>query len=298
MLFDCAIIGGGPAGLNAALVLGRARRRVILFDDSKPRHAVTRASHGFITRDGISPGEFRQAAYRDLSRYPAVQRSPRRIVGVNPSSGFRLTTDLGESYAARTLLLATGLQESLPSVPGIRDYYGISLFNCPYCDGWELQGQPLVVISEQPQAFAMARTVSQWSRDLLVCTNGRGCLTDSQIRELRQKGIGVYEQPIRSLQGANGRLHSLQLEDGQVLERSGGFVATTWFQAAPFGRALGCRITPQGGLITDGFGRTSAPGVYAAGDISGTSPSQLIVAAAEGSRAAIGINTDLTRLDF
>ncbi|WP_159882074.1 NAD(P)/FAD-dependent oxidoreductase [Paenibacillus puerhi] len=298
MLYDCAIIGGGPAGLNAALVLGRARRNVILFDDSRPRNEVTRQTHGFITRDGVSPGEFRQAAYRDLSRYASVLCKPERVVSVNRTSTFRLTTDRGECYVARTVLLASGLREALPSIRHIHEYYGSSLFSCPYCDGWERLDEPLVVISEQPLAYHMARTVRQWSRDLIVCTNGKPALTDDQRQALRRKGVGLYEQPIRCLNGEQGQLKSSLLEDGTELRRTGGFVETAWFQAAPFGEALGCRSNPLGGLAIDSLGRTSVAGVYAAGDTCAIAPSQLIVAAAEGSRAAIGINSDLIHADF
>ncbi|SDD12500.1 Thioredoxin reductase [Paenibacillus sp. UNCCL117] len=298
MLVDCAIIGGGPAGMNAALVLGRAGRTVVLFDDNTPRNAVTRASHGFITRDGITPDEFRLAACRDIGRYPSVAYRRERVVSVNRTTCFGLQTERGEWYAARTLLLATGLREKLPAVPGIRNYYGISLFSCPYCDGWERRGEPLVVISEYPQALQLARTVRHWSRDLVVCTNGRNSLTDSDRQALGSRGIGVYEQPIHSLVGEGGRLRSIRLEDGTELRRTGGFVATSWYQAAPFGEAMGCRLNPQGGLATDSFGRTSAAGVYAAGDICALSPSQLIMAAADGARAAIGINSDLIQADW
>src|SRR6476620_11218285 len=160
MLFDCDIIGGGPAGLNAALVLGRARRNVILFDNNNPRNAVTQESHGFITRDGIKPKEFREIAHKELSKYPSVRYAKREITSVirNNSNNEQLLFELvtlenDERYQSKTIIIATGLKDVLPSIDNISDYYGRSLFHCPYCDGYELGDKPLVVIiGEQVQA--------------------------------------------------------------------------------------------------------------------------------------------------
>src|SRR5688572_13336601 len=151
MTVECAIIGGGPAGLNAALVLGRARRKVLLFDDNKPRNAVTQHSHGFITRDGVTPAEFRAIGHGEIAKYPSVDVLSTRIVSVSrqrigEGTAFELVAEDGEKFRAANLILATGLRETLPAVDEIYDYYGKSLFNCPYCDGWELRDKPLVII--------------------------------------------------------------------------------------------------------------------------------------------------------
>ena len=156
MTVDCAIIGGGPAGLNAALVLGRARRKVLLFDDNKPRNAVTQHSHGFITRDGVTPAEFRAIGLGEIAKYPSVEALPTRIQAVNrqgheqgaEETAFELVAQDGEKFRATNVILAAGLRETLPAVEGIYTYYGKSLFNCPYCDGWELRDKPLVIIAE------------------------------------------------------------------------------------------------------------------------------------------------------
>lgn len=300
MILDCAIIGGGPAGLNAALVLGRARRNVVLFDNNSPRNAVTQHSHGFLTRDGIRPGEFRKIAHEELAQYGSVQIHQVKIVNVKKvlTSSFQLVTENGELYEARKVILATGLKEILPPVPGIHDYYGKSLFSCPYCDGWELKDTPLIVISEIPHIFHMAKIVFNWSKDLAVCTNGRKILTPEQKEALRAKNIRVYEQKITSLAGSNGLLENVIFEDGEQVNRKGGFVTPQWIQASSFAEALGCGTNQLGGIVTDDLGRTNIAGVYAAGDTAIIAPSQLIIAAAEGSRAAIGVNSDLTQTDF
>ena len=177
---DCAIIGGGPAGLNAALVLGRARRKVLLFDDNNPRNAVTLHSHGFITRDGVTPAEFRAIAHGEIAKYPSCEVLPTRIRAVNRIGGtaFELVAEDGEKFSADNVILATGLQETLPAVDGIYSYYGRSLFNCPYCDGWELRDKPLVIIAESEMAAShLPKVIYQWSRDIVVCTNGHQALS-------------------------------------------------------------------------------------------------------------------------
>jgi thioredoxin reductase len=159
MLFDCAIIGGGPAGLNAALVLGRARRNTILFDNDNPRNAVTQESHGFITRDGIKPKEFREIAHKEIDKYPSVAYAKKDVTSIIKNNQlFELVTFEKEVYQSKTIIISSGLKDVLPNIENISDYYGKSLFNCPYCDGWELRDKPLVVIiDDQVQGFISFR---------------------------------------------------------------------------------------------------------------------------------------------
>jgi len=299
MIVDCAIVGGGPAGLNAALVLGRARRKVLICDDNHPRNAVTQESHGFVTRDGVKPHEFRAIAHQELSKYPSVDMQHVRITGVrHAENAFEITTEKGDLFSAKTVLLATGLKEILPTIEGLHDYYGKSVFCCPYCDGWELRDRPLVVISEGPQTFNLVKVVWNWSHDLLVCTNGHQVLTKEQREILYKKGIRVVEDRITALVGKSGQLERMVFATQEERARHGGFVAPQLLQASPFGEELGCEMNVMGGIVTDPFGRTTVPGVYAAGDASVVVPAQLIIAAAEGSRAAAGVNTDLTEREF
>lgn len=298
MIIDCAIIGGGPAGLNAALVLGRARRTVLMFDDNQPRNAVTQETHGFLTRDGVKPDEFRHLAHQDISTYPSVEIRPTRITDVRNHEGlFELVEDNGAVVQARTIILATGLKETLPAIDGIHDYYGRSLFGCPYCDGWELRDKPLVVIAEEGQhAFHLAKVVWNWSRDVLVCTNGHALLTQEQKEILQKKEIQVVEDTITALVGKMGMLERVVFATHGGSARQGGFVVPQWSQASGFGVLLGCDTNAMGGTTTDEWGRTSVQGVYAAGEV--IAPSILIAAAAQGSVAAAGVNTDLTQSEF
>ncbi|MEK5392940.1 NAD(P)/FAD-dependent oxidoreductase [Margalitia sp. FSL K6-0131] len=300
MILDCAIIGGGPAGLNAALVLGRARRNVILFDNSRPRNAVTQESHGFITRDGVAPSEFRNLAHQDISKYPSVKIKESKIQEVKRESPslFQLIAQEGKSYLSRKILIASGLKESLPNVNNIKDYYGKSIFSCPYCDGWELREQPLVIISENQHALHLAKMVYQWSKDLIVCTNGHKILSESEEMLLKKKGIRIMEERIVNLIGSDGKLEKVVFEDGTEVNRTGGFVTTDLVQPNEFAISLGCELNKSGGIIVDALGRTNVEGVYAAGDTTLNGPSQLIISAAEGSRAAMGINYEFTMEEF
>ncbi|WP_418026545.1 NAD(P)/FAD-dependent oxidoreductase [Paenibacillus sp. JJ1722] len=299
MLYDCAIIGGGPAGLNAALVLGRARRNVALIDNNRPRNAVTHASHGFITRDGVTPAEFRRVAYEEVLRYPSVHHLQTEVVSITKNeSGFEVLDSSGLRVQARKLILATGVKEIFPEIEGFYPLYGKSLFNCPYCDGWELRDQPLVLVSESAAIYHTAKLLLNWSKDLIVCTNGHASLSEEQKELLQSKGIVVMEQPVSAFIGHNGQLEHVRFTDGTQVPRVGGFVSPQFVQSTPFGERLGCERTESGGIKTDEAGRTSIPGVYAAGDSSYFMPSQLIFAAADGSRTAASVNMDLTEEDF
>lgn len=224
MIYDCAIVGGGPAGLNAALVLGRARRNTLLFDNNQARNRVTRESHGFITRDGIQPSEFRRLAHQDITNYESVDIISETVISVTgiDTTYFELKTENGTFHSTK-IILATGLKDEQPNIPDIERFYGTSLFSCPYCDGWELRDQPLAVIADK-NVFKLAKEVYTWSRDLMVFTNGEGRLEVEERDRLLAKGIQVYEDIIAGLEGKDGQLHSIRLEDGTLINRAGGFV--------------------------------------------------------------------------
>jgi len=299
-LFDCAIIGGGPAGLNAALILGRARRNVMLFDNDNARNAITQESHGFITRDGIKPKKFREIAHKEIARYPSVISANREVTSVSKKkSKFELVTSKKERYESKTIIISTGLKDVLPSIDNIHDYYGKSLFHCPYCDGWELRNKPLVIIiGEQAQGFHFIQTIYNWSKDLIVCTNGDLFENSGQKRFLNNKGIRIIEYKIKKFVGKNGQMEKVVFENGESASRRGGFVMPQMIQASDFGKQLGCKYNSLGGIAVDSFGRTNIKGIYAAGDASVVNPAQIIIAAAEGVWAAAGINSDLTQKEF
>ena len=299
-LLDCAIIGGGPAGSNAALVLGRARKNVVLFDENKPANAVVQHSWGFTTRNGIAPGEFKSIAHQELSAYPSVAIQYTQVTDVRPyqDSSFELETANNEVFYAKTVLLATGVKITLPAIDGVQDYFGTSLFVCPYCDGWELRDKPLVILSDGQSPFHLATMVQNWSRNLLVCTNGHPVLTAEQKETLLRNEIQVVEDRIEKLIGKNGNLERIVFAANEERACEGGFVVGKAMQASSFGETLGCDTNAQGGIVIDNFGRTTVKGIYAAGDSSVGMASQLILAASQGSMAAAGISMDLIQSEL
>ncbi|MEW6980054.1 NAD(P)/FAD-dependent oxidoreductase [Bacillus pumilus] len=298
MLIDCAIIGGGPAGLNAALVVGRGRNQVIVFDDEQPRNRVTQESHGFITNDGMTPFEIRKAGEADLQTYPNIQMKRSRIVDIQKKEDrFTLLTHEGDTVESKKIILATGLQDMLPEIKGIHDVYGKTLFSCPFCDGWELKDKALALIAENQRALHMAKLLSNWTKDLIVFTNGQQVLAEKERVLLSAHSIQVIDVPIVSIENDNGQLCSLQLANGERVKREGGFVASDFKQSAPFAEKLGCQMTKNAGIETDILGRTSVSGVFACGDNLG-GPAQLVLAAAAGSQAGMGVIHELVQEAF
>lgn len=290
-----AIIGGGPAGLNAALVLARAKHRVLLFDSGNPRNAVTRKMHGFITREGVAPAQFRRLAHQELSLFPGVRRYRTTIQYIErlADGSFTLTTNGGKRIKAHQILLATGLKEALPNVPNISRYYGRSLFSCPYCDGYELIDRPLAIITEGRNAVSLAATISQWSDKLHLFTNGKVNLSSEEVQMLRQMGVKLHTSPITALVGKQGKLSAIVTADGERVRCSGGFISPCWQHAGLLAQQLGCKLAAHGGIWQDGRGRSSVAGVYVAGDVSNVSPAQAVLAAGDGVRAAISLNQDI-----
>ncbi|UOQ86591.1 NAD(P)/FAD-dependent oxidoreductase [Gracilibacillus salinarum] len=299
MILDCAVIGGGPAGLNASLVLGRAKLQTIVFDDNQARNNVTHASHGFITRDGIDPAAFKQAGLTDLAKYPNVEVKHQRIKTISRAKDvFLLETENNESFYSKRIVLATGLKDIMPAIHSITSFYGTSIFSCPFCDGWEMRDKRLVVLAEDERAFHMAKMVFNWSQDLIVCTNGKQVVSGEQKQILTKHGIDVIEQSISEMSGEDGYLRIIHFTNGGEIDRDGGIVMTGLQQASPLAEQLGCTLDHNGGVESDEFGRTAIPGVYAAGDMKLTGPSQLIMAASEGSKVAAAIVRDIVEEGF
>lgn len=299
-IFDCMIIGAGPAGLSSSLTLGRARRKIAVFDDGTNRNRVTHSSHGFITRDGIKPQEFKQIGLFELKNYPSVSYFYSTITEITKDLGndrFIAKTTDGKEFVAEKVILATGIREAF-SIPKVRDYYGKSLFSCPYCDGWELRDKPLIVLAENEEhALHMAKLVYNWSKDLIVLTNGVE-LSKNGVHELHKRRIKIISEPIKNLIGDDGYLQKIEFVTGETVKRSGGFVVPAFYRPNQFAEHLGCEIQENGTVVTDGFGRTTQKNIYIAGETEKSGPSSLIISAAEGNRTAVSVNTDLTMERF
>lgn len=297
-MYDVIIVGGGPAGLSAALVLGRCRRSVLVCDSGQPRNAVSHGLHGFITRDGIEPKDFLRMAREQLQPYDSVLVRDAKVVGaLRENDRFVLTLADGEQISSRKLLLATGVVDELPLLQGLEQFYGKSVFHCPYCDGWEMRDQPLAIYGQGESGSGLALEMTLWSRDLVLCTDGPARLTDEHRQKLEQHHIPVREERIARLEGSDSVLEQIVFKTGEKLPRRGIFFSTGWKQHSDLADSLGCGLTKEGCVDTGEYEATTVPGVYVAGDAS-RMVQFVIVAAAEGAQAAVAINKELMKEDL
>jgi thioredoxin reductase len=294
---DVIVVGAGPAGLSAALILGRCRRRVVVLDTGRPRNAASRALHGFLTRDGISPRQLLRIGRQQLSQYATVRLVRKEATKARClPRGFEITLGDGGRLRCRKLLLATGVVDELPALDGLAPLYGRSVFHCPYCDGWESRDRRIVVYSRSSKGVGLAIGLLVWSRDIVLCTDGLS-LAQRQLDQLKKYGIRWRRERIQRLEGANGRLRRVVFVAGQALEREVMFFNAGQQQGSNLARQLGCAFTSRGAVRTGDYEATDVTGVYVAGDASRL-VQMAIVAASEGAQAAFAINTDLVREDL
>jgi thioredoxin reductase len=293
-MYDAIIVGGGPAGLSAALLLGRCRRRVLICDDGRPRNGSSWALHGFLTRDGVAPGEFLRCAREQLAPYPVDVRDARVIEATRTEAGFRVGAATGARWTARAVLLATGVRDRLPDIPGLLDLYGTSVFTCPYCDAWEARGAPLAV--HGAGGVGLARSLRAWSDDVVWLADGEEVSAQEQS-EATAVGVRIVASKLARLVGRAGVLERVEFADGHSLERRAVFLELPQAHASDLAAQLGLGLDELHGVHHGARGATRVPGVWVAGDAS-CDTSLAIVAAAEGASAARAIHEALWREDL
>jgi thioredoxin reductase len=295
---EVAIVGGGPAGLSAALMLGRCRRQVVVCDDARPRNAASGAVHGFLSRDGISPAELLELSRAQAGAYPTVDLWIGRVVDGEPrDGGFVLALADGREVAARAVLIATGMQDELPPIPGLAALYGQAVFHCPYCDGYEVRDRPLAVLGRGDSSGAeFALELLTWSDDLVLFTDGDRRVSAPYREALARHRIPVREERIARLVSEAGRLVGVELATGEVVARRALFFNTAARPSSDLAARLGCELDHKRGVSCAGDCFTSVPGVFVAGDAS-RDLLQVAVAVGEGARAAVAIDRMLWRRD-
>lgn len=309
-LFDVVVVGGGPAGLSAALVLGRSRRHTLVCDSGEYRNAAAQNMHGFLSRDGIAPHELRSISREQLACYETVTIRQKQVLHICPDvsvasrrgdrecTRFQVTFEGGESVQCRKVLLATGVVDDVPEIPGIGPLYGKSVHHCPYCDGWEVRDKPLAVYGQGTEVMRFALEMTLWSKDLTVCTNGPSGLTPEERERLSRNGIALREDPILCLDGTpEGQLERIVFVTGEPLSCHALFFRTQPQQRSNLATSLNCVFTEKGTVDTRAYEATNIPGVYVAGDASPI-VQLAIIAASEGAQAAFAINTDLIKEDL
>lgn len=299
---DVAVIGGGAAGLSAAVVLGRSRRTVAVIDAGQPRNAPADGVHGFLTRDGMSPQDLVAAGRAEVEHYGG------RLIDVEAVSarqadgaGFEVGLAVGGVVRARRLVVTTGLVDDLPTVAGVRERWGRDVLHCPYCHGWEVRDQPVGVLGTGPSAFHQTMLFAQLTPDLVLFTHTAPPLSDEQAEQLAARGVRVVDGAVTGLDVTDDRLTGVQLADGSLVPRSALVIATRLTARSTVLESLGLRPTPHPTgmgehIAADATGATEIPGVWVAGNVTDLL-AQVVTSAAQGAAAAAAVNADLITED-
>ena len=294
--YDVVVVGGGAAGLSAALVLTRARRRVLVVDSGTPRNAPAAHLQGFLSRDGMPPADLLGAGRREVEGYGGlIRQGTATDVVAFRSASFQVLLADGDRVSARRVLVATGLRDELPDVPGLQERWARDVLHCPYCHGWEVRTRQLGVFWNGADSVRYAQTVRQWADDVVLFVPP-GVLTNADRGHLVARAIGIVEVPVAGLVVEDDQLTGVELTDGHIVPRAALFVPPRFVPHHGLLTRLGCQVDEQGWIVVGPFGATSVPGVWAAGTVANPR-AQVITAAGEGSAAAIAINADLVEED-
>jgi thioredoxin reductase len=294
--YDVVVVGGGASGLSAALVLSRARRKVLVVDSGTPRNAPAAHMHGFLSRDGMPPGELLDIGQDEVKGYggEVLNGAVAELVPCGPSGFWVLLSD-GRRVSARRLLVATGLRDELPDIPGLHDRWARDVLHCPYCHGYEVRDQQLGVLGGSPDSVRYAQIVRQWTDDVVFFAP-TGTLTEAQRSPLVSRAIGIVDGTVKRVLVEDDHLCGVEMDDGRTIRRGALFVPPRFVPNSSLLDGLGCDIDEDGWVTIGANGQTSVPGVWVAGNVANPR-AQVISAAGEGSAAAIAINADLVDED-
>ncbi len=294
-IYDTIVVGGGPAGLSCALLLGRCLRSVLVFDTGLVRNRFSESMHAFPSRDGEHPQVFLNKIKSELRVY-GIRVWKREIISARKTNeGFELKDGRKEKYYCKKLLLATGLVDVLPPLDGIEKYYGRGVFHCPYCDGWENRKKPWAVyaVSARP-AVEVCLRLKTWTDDVTLLSAYTKGLKKTDQELLLRNGISLKPSPVAELQGKRGNLNAIRFENGDVMPCEALFFSTVPKQHSGLAEQLGCRRTRKGNVDFDKLQQTNVPGLFAAGDMA-RDMQLVLIAAAEGAKAAVVINAVLNK---
>jgi thioredoxin reductase len=293
-MLDVLIIGGSYAGLSAALALGRARRSVLVLDGRRPRNRFTPHAHNLLLHDGDAPADLAARARQQVAAYPTVQLLEAQATAATklPDGSFEVATEAHGTFAASRLLLATGMRDELPPVPGFAECWGKSVIHCPFCHGYEVTDLPTGIWNNGPEVEHQVKMLLNWSRKLTVFTNGPATFGPEVHALLEANRIGLVQTPVAELLHTAGQLTALRLADGRTWPLPVLYARLPAHQASPLAQQVGCELTEQQLIRIDESYRTTVPGVYAAGDCCSALP-QLALAIAAGNLAGANLSKEL-----
>lgn len=296
--FDVIIIGGSYSGLSAAMSLGRSLRQVLIIDSGLPCNRQTPYSHNFITQDGEKPAVISAKAKLQVALYKTVHfYNGLAIEAVKKENGFEIKTESGEVFSSRKILFATGVKDLLPDIKGFADCWGISVLHCPYCHGYEVKNEKTAIIANGEMGFDFAKLISNWTKDLRLCTNGKSTLTLEQTKILKQHGVIIFEEEIDSFEHREGNIKNIIFKNQEKAGVKAVYVRPPFEQHCTLPADLGCDLNEQGLLKVDSMQKTNVDGVYASGDCT-TQMRSVAIAVSTGSFAGAVINKELIDEDF
>ncbi|CAM3641297.1 NAD(P)/FAD-dependent oxidoreductase [Flavobacterium chungbukense] len=296
--FDVIIVGGSYSGLSAAMSLGRSLRQVLVIDSGLPCNKQTPYSHNFITQDGEKPAVISAKAKLQVSIYKTVQfYNGLAIKAVKRENRFEVSTDSGDVFISRKIVFATGVKDLLPEIKGFSDCWGISILHCPYCHGYEVKSEKTAIIANGEMGFEYAKLISNWTKDLRLCTNGKSELTLEQTQILKNHGVLIFEEEIDSFEHQDGYIQNIIFKNQEKIAVKAIYSRPPFEQHCPIPEKLGCEINEQGLLKVDAMQKTNVTGIFASGDC--TTPMRSVaIAISSGSFAGAVINKELIEEDF
>lgn len=292
--FDVIITGGSYAGLSAAMALGRSLRNVLVIDNGKPCNRQTPHSHNFITHDGKTPKEISHLAKKDVEKYDTVHFYNGTVIKMSESnSGFAVETASGDIFYAKKLILASGVKDVMPDIPGFAECWGISVLHCPYCHGYEVKNEVTGILSNGEMAFEFSKLIFNMTKSLTLFTNGKAVLSDDQIEKLKQNTISLNENEIEKIEHADGYIQQIIFKNGETVSLQALYAKIPFEQNIDASGNLGCELTEQGFIKVDFMQKTNVPGVFACGD-NVTMMRSVANAVAQGNFAGAMVNKELS----
>jgi thioredoxin reductase len=291
--FDVIIIGGSSAGLSAGMALGRAMRKVLIIDSDRPCNRQTPHSHNFFTRDGQTPGEILTIAREQTLKYPTITLlHSEGTLCTSITNGFEVSTRSGETFSTKKVILAAGIKDQIPDIPGFAECWGISVIHCPYCHGYEYGHQRTGIFADGETAFEMAKLISNWTKDLILFTNGQSALTGDQETIISNNNIQIIGEEIAALDHDNGQITAIRLRNGSEIKLKALYARLPFVQHSDIALQLGCEFTDQGHIRVDTRQKTTIPGIYACGD-SASGIRSIANAVNSGTMAGVMVNLEL-----